>query len=108
VIFVKICTRKENWPDAFTRTVMILLPQMNNAVKCSDFRIIRLMCYAVKIMSRVLTKRIEVKPKPVRGKNQFGFMKNGFGIRDTIGVIKSLCERSIDHLCNVYILICRF
>ena len=46
------------WPDDFTRTVMIPLPKKNNAIKCSDFRTISLICHASKIMLRVLTRRI--------------------------------------------------
>ena len=51
------------WPDDFTRTAMIPLPKKNNAVNCSDYRTISLICHASKIMLKVLTKRIEAKAK---------------------------------------------
>src|SRR6185436_19546791 len=57
------------WPDDFTRTVMIPLPKKNNAVKCSDFRTISLICHASKIMLRVLTRRIEAKTRLLLGRN---------------------------------------
>ena len=49
------------WPDDFTRSTMIPLPKKNNAVKCSDFRTISLICHASKIMLKVLIKRLEAK-----------------------------------------------
>ena len=45
------------WPDDFTRTVMIPLTKKNNAVNCSDYRTISLICHASKIMLKVLTKK---------------------------------------------------
>ena len=54
---------EEKWPDDFTRTAMIPLPKKNNAVNCSDYRTISLICHASKIMVKVLTKRIEAKAK---------------------------------------------
>jgi len=56
------------WPDDFKRFVMIPLPKKNNAIECSDFRAIRLICHASKIMLRVLTKRIEAKVQNLLGK----------------------------------------
>src|SRR6266568_4292473 len=81
---------------------MIPLPKKNNAVKCSDFRTISLICHATKIMLRVLTKRIEAKTKQLLGRNQFGFRK-GFGTRDAVGVMWTLCEKSLEHGNEVYI-----
>ena len=52
---------------------MIPLPKKKNAMKCSDFRTISLICHASKSMLRVLTKRIETKAKHLLGGNQFGF-----------------------------------
>ena len=48
--------KEGKWPDDFTRAAMIPLPKKNNAVKCTDFRTISLVCHASKIMLRVLTK----------------------------------------------------
>src|SRR5207245_2825214 len=44
------------WPNDFTRTAMIPLPKKNNAVNCSDYRTISLICHASKIMLKVLIK----------------------------------------------------
>ena len=90
------------WPDDFTRVVMIPLPKKNNASDCGDFRTISLICHASKIMLKILTKRIEAKAKYLLGRNQFGFRK-GCGTRDGIGVMRTLCERSLEHGNDVYI-----
>lgn len=93
---------KGEWPDDFTRTNIIPLPKKNNAVKCSDYRTISLICHASKIMLKVLTKRLEAKASHLIGRNQFGFRK-GCGTRDAIGVMRTLCERSMEHDNKVYI-----
>ena len=93
---------KGKWPDDFTRVIMIPLPKKNNATECKDFRTISLICHASKIMLRVLTKRIEAKVQHMLGRNQFGFRK-GCGTRDAVGVMRTLCERSLEHGNDVYI-----
>src|SRR2546425_3373565 len=90
------------WPDDFSRTAMIPLPKENNAVNCSDYRTISLICHASKIMLKVLTKRIEAKAKHLLGRNQFGFRKD-CGTRDAVGVMRTLCERSLEYGNEVFI-----
>src|SRR6267154_812637 len=90
------------WPDDFTRTAMLPLPKKTNAVNCSDCRTISLICHASKIMLKVLTKRIEAQAKHVLRRSQFGFRK-GCGTRDAVGVMRTLCERSLKYGNAVYI-----
>ena len=89
-------------PDDFTRIAMLPLPKKTNAVNCSDYGTISLICHASKIMLKVLTKRIEAKAKHLLGRSQFGFRK-GCGTRDAVGVMRTLCERSLEHGNEVYI-----
>src|SRR6266516_1224308 len=90
------------WSDDFIRTATIPLPKKNNATKCSDYRTISLICHASKIMSKVLTKRIEAKTKHLLGRNQFGFRK-GCGTRDAVGVMRTICKRNLENGKEVYI-----
>src|SRR6267154_1448548 len=53
-------------------------------------------------MLKVLKKRIEAKAKHLLGQSQFGFRK-GCGTRDAVGVMRTLCERSLEHENEVYI-----
>lgn len=90
------------WPEDFTRVIMIPLQKKANAVECGDYRTISLISHASKILLKVLTRRIEAKAKEFIGPNQFGF-KRGCGTRDAIGVMRVLCERSLEHGNDVYI-----
>src|SRR6476469_7785669 len=102
---VELCKEmyvKGIWPSDFTRVVMIPLQKKMNAVECSDHRAISLISHASKILLKILTNRIEAKAGDFIGRNQFGFRK-GFGTRDAIGVIRMICERSLEFGNNVYI-----
>ena len=90
------------WPEDFTKVVMIPLQKKTRAEECEDYRTISLISHASKIMLKVLTKRIAARATGFIGKNQFGFRK-GCGTRDAIGVMRMLCERSLEHGNEVYI-----
>lgn len=90
------------WPSDFTRVVMIPLQKKTNAVECSDHRTISLISHASKILLKILTNTIEAKTRDLIGRNQFGFRK-GCGTRDAIGVMRMICERSLEFGNNVYI-----
>ena len=81
---------------------MIHLPKKNNAVNCSDYRTISLIFYASKIMLKVLTERIKEKAKHLFRLNQFTFRKD-CGTRDAVGVMRTLCERSLECGNEVYV-----
>ena len=84
-----------SWPEDFTKVIMIPLPKKQNAVECADHRTISLISHASKILLRVLTKRIEGRTADFIGKTQFGF-RRGCGTREAIGVMRMVCERSLD------------
>ena len=52
-------------------------------------------------MLKILTDRIEAKAGDFIGRNQFGFRK-GCGTRDAIGVMRMICERSLEFGGSVY------
>ena len=90
------------WPEDFTRIVMIPIEKKVNAMECEDHRTISLISHASKIMLKVLTRRIEAKAKDFISRSQFGF-RRGCGTRDAIGVMRVVCERSLEHWNDVYI-----
>ena len=107
---IKLCQdmyEQGKWPSDFTKLVLIPLEKKPNAVHCEDYRTISLISHASKILMKVLTKRIEAKAKELIGRSQFGFRK-GMGTRDAIGVLKTLCERSLEHGNEVFICFCGF
>ena len=84
--------------------VLLLLPKKPNAVECENHRTISLICHALKILLKILTKRIESKARDFIGRSQFWFIK-GCGTRDAIGVMRVLCERRLDmEMTSIYTL----
>src|SRR6476619_5049269 len=81
---------------------MIPLQKKMNAVECSDHRTISLISHASKILLKIFTNRIEAKARDYIGQNHFGFRK-GCSTRDAIGVMRMICERSLEFGNNVYI-----
>lgn len=98
----QVAYERGEWPSDFTKLVLIPLEKKTNAIRCEDYRTISLISHASKILLKVLTRRIEAKAKELIGRSQFGFRK-GLGTRDAIGVLKALCERSLEHGNEVYI-----
>src|SRR6476469_4170379 len=90
------------WPSDFTRVVMIPLQKKMNAVECSDHRTISLISHASMILLKILTNRIEAKARYFIGRNQLGFRK-GCGKRDAMGVMRMICEMSLEFGNIVYI-----
>ena len=69
---------------------------------CADYRTISLISHASKILLKILAKRLEGKTETLISKTQFGFRK-GCGTREAIGVMRTLCERSLEHGNDVFI-----
>src|SRR3981081_3989932 len=83
------------WPEDFTRVIMLPLQKKPNATECSDHRTISLISHASKILLRILNNRIETKARGFMGDTQFSF-RRGCGTRDAVGVVRMLCERSLE------------
>jgi hypothetical protein len=90
------------WPEDFTKSVLIPIPKKANAVDCSDYRTISLISHASKILLKIINSRIQSKADMVLSKTQFGFRK-GCGTREAIGVMRVICERSLEHGKDVFI-----
>jgi hypothetical protein len=102
-----ICLCKEiyergTWPEDWTRGILIPLPKKANAVECEDHRTINLVCHVSKIILKILTKRMEARTREFISQNQYGF-KAGCGTRDAIGVMRMLCERSMEYGNKIFI-----
>ena len=94
--------RTGEWPNEFTKTVMIPIPKKANASECSDFRTISLIPHISKILLKILQQRLQGKVGDYIGKTQFGF-RSGMGTRDAIGVMRMLCERCLELDNDIYI-----
>ena len=95
---IKICKDIYNtgiWPEEFLETIMVPLQKKANAVECTEYRTLSLISHASKILLKILAKRIQPKADYTNGKTQFGF-KKGVGTRNAIGMLRILCERSLE------------
>ena len=54
------------------------------------------------IVLKIISNRIQSKADMMLGKTQFGFRK-GCGTREAIGVMRAICERSLEHGNDVFI-----
>ena len=90
------------WSEDHTRVIMMPLQKKANAVECGDHRTISLISHVSKILLKLLTRRIEGKTRDFIERNQFVFRK-GCGTRDVIGVMRMLCERSLELGNEIYI-----
>ena len=104
---VLLCKRihvyeKGEWPDDFNKSIVVPIEKKANATECGDFRTISLIPHASKIVLKILTRRITAKAEEFHGKNQFRFRK-GCGTREAIGVIRMLCERSLERDNDLFI-----
>ena len=84
------------WPGDFTKAVMIPILKKLNAVECADHRTISLISHASKILLKIINNRIQSKADMILSKTQFGFRK-GCGTREAVGVMRGICERSLEY-----------
>ena len=63
---------------------------------------ISLISHASKILLKIINNHIQSKADMVLSKTQFGFRK-GCGTREAIGVMRVICERSLEHGRDVFI-----
>src|ERR1700759_3366764 len=84
------------WPENFCRIVMIPIPKKCNATECAEYRTISLISHASTILLKILAKRLAAKTETIISNTHFGF-RRCCGTRDAIGMVRSLCERSLEH-----------
>ena len=89
------------WPEEFCESVILPMKKKPNALECKEYRTLSLVCHSSKIMLRILARRLERIAEGYISPNQFGFRKEK-GTREAIGILKSICERSLEFGNNVY------
>ena len=102
VCLCKEIYRTGEWPQDFVKTIMIPIPKTAAAAECGDYRTISLVSHVSEIMLRILARRLETRAESYISDSQFGFRK-GVGTRDAIGVVRMLCEKSLEIGNDVYI-----
>jgi hypothetical protein len=93
--------RDGEWPEQFCESVILPIKKKPNAMECKEYRTLSLICHSSKIMLRILTRRLERIAESYISPSQFGFRKEK-GTREAIGILKTICERSLEFGNNVY------
>ena len=83
-------------------SIIIPIEKKSGMQECVDFRTVSLVSHASKILSKILTRRLESKAEPYLGRDQYGF-RRGCGTRDAIAAMRVLCDRSLEHNNKVYV-----
>ena len=90
------------WPEDYCESIIVPIQKKQHATECKDYRTLSLICHVSKIMLRIITRRLEKKAYEYISTNQFGFRKEQ-GTREAIGMLRTICERSIEHGNDVYV-----
>ena len=93
--------KPQQWPQAWKRSVFILLPKKGNVKECSNYRTIALISHANKVMLKILQARLQQYVNCELPDVQAGFRK-GRGTRDQIANICWIIEKAREFQKNIY------
>ena len=85
--------KPQQWPQAWKRSVFILLPKKGNVKECSNYRTIVLISHTSKVMLKILQARLQQYVNCELPDVQAGFRK-GRGTRDQIANICWIIEKA--------------
>ena len=85
--------KTQQWPQDWERSAFIPIPKKGNAKECSNYRTIALICYASKVMLKILQARLQQYVNHELPDVQAGFRK-GRGTRDQIANILWILEKT--------------
>ena len=85
--------KTQQWPQAWTRSVFILIPKKGNAKECSNYHTIAFISHASKVMLKILQARLQQYVNRELPDVQAGFRK-GRGTRDQIANIRWVMEKA--------------
>ncbi|KAL4082173.1 hypothetical protein QTP88_005266 [Uroleucon formosanum] len=81
-------------PLDFTKCKIIPIPKKATANKCDQYRTIRLLTHVSKILTIIMSRRMEYKIEAILSEDQFGFRKN-MGTREAILALRIIIEKRI-------------
>jgi len=89
-------------PTEMLKSAFIAIPKKSNTLDWENHRNISLMAHTLKLFLKIIPRRIRRKILPQIPTYQYVFMPDK-GIRNTIFVLRVLCERSIEHQQEVFL-----
>ena len=85
--------KTQEWPQAWEKSVFILIPKKGNAKECSNYHPTALISHASKVMLKILQDRLHQHVNHELPDVQAGF-RTGRGTRDQIANIRWIIEKA--------------
>ena len=103
-ILTKLCQKiwsTNKWPDAWTTSLIIPIPNKGDLKKCSNYLTISLISHTSKIISRIILNRLTPQAEGILYDEQVGFIKN-CSTTEHILNCRILMEKHMDQQRQVY------
>ena len=99
-----ICQRiwkSKEWPDEWTKSILIPLPKKGNLKKCQNYRTISLISHPSEVMLKIILQRLKQKSEEILSEEQAGF-RAGRSTAEQIFNIRILIEKCLQHQQDLY------
>ena len=93
--------KTQQWPQAWKRSIFILIPKKGNAKECSNYHTVALISHASKVMLKILQARFQQYMNCKLPDVQAGFRK-GRATRDQTANIFWIIEKAREFQKNIY------
>ena len=103
-ILTKLCQKiwsTNQWPEAWTTSLIIPIPKKGDLKKCSNYRTISLISHTSKIVLRIILNRLTPQAEDILADEQAGFRKDRSTTEQILNC-RILMEKHMDHQRQVY------
>ena len=103
-ILTKLCQKiwsTNQWPEAWTTSLIIPIPKKGDLKKCSNYRTISLISHTSKILLRIILNRLTPQAEDILADEQAGFRKDRSTTEQILNC-RILMEKHMDHQRQVY------
>ena len=94
-VYTRICNyvyKTGNWPEDWTKSIVIPLPKKGNLKQCKNYRTISLISHPSKILLKVILNRLQPQAEAILAEEQAGFRK-GRSCAEQIFNLRLVCEK---------------
>ena len=98
-VLLNICNKiwqTGEWPTPWTQSLVITLPKKGNLLQCQNYRTIKLISHASKVILKILLNRLAPQVETIIAEEQAGF-RPGRSTTEQIFSLRILCERYLQH-----------
>ena len=98
-VLLNICNKiwqTGEWPMPWTQLLVITLPKKGNLLQCQNYRTIKLISHASKVILKIVLNRLTPQAETIIAEEQAGF-RPGRSTTEQIFSLRILCERYLQH-----------